>query len=184
MHKVAVIVGSIRKDSINKKLAKALAKLGEGKLDLQMVRIDDLPLFNQDDASDPPTEVWRFKSEVEAADAVLFVTPEHNRAVPAALKNAFDWGSRPSGKNSWRGKPAAITGMSGGRISTALAQQNLRTMATGHFSALLGNPDAFIQNRDGLIDDAGNVADAQTKKFLQTFVDNFARLVDAMAGAS
>ena len=182
MHKVAVIVGSIRKDSMNKKLAKALAKLAEGKLDLQMVRIDDLPLFNQDNESDPPAEVQRFKGEVEAADAVLFVTPEHNRGIPAAMKNAFDWGSRPPGKNSWRGKPAAITGMSGGRISTALAQQNLRTIVSGHFSALLGNPEVFVQNREGLIDDAGNVTDPNTAKFLQTFVDNFAKLVDAMSG--
>ena len=182
MHKVAVIVGSIRKDSKNKELAKALAKLAEGKLDFQTIRIDDLPLFNQDDESAPSPPVQRFKQEVEGCDAVLFVTPEHNRSVPAAMKNAFDWGSRPPGKNSWRGKPAAITGTSGGRISTALAQLNMRTMASGHFSVLLNSPEVFLQFRDDLFDDDDNVRDEDTKKFLQTFIDSFAKLVDAVAG--
>jgi chromate reductase len=182
MHKVAVIVGSIRKESYNAKLAKALAKLAEGKLDFRTIRIDDLPLFNQDNAAAPPAEVMRFKGEVEACDAVLFVTPEHNRGVPAAMKNAFDWGSRPTGKNSWRGKPAAITGASAGRISTALAQQNMRTIASGHFSALLGNPEVFLQYQDRLFAEDGTTTDEKTRAFLQTFIDSFAKLVDAMAG--
>jgi chromate reductase len=181
MHKVAVIVGSIRKDSMNKKLATALEKLGTGKLDLRRLRIDDLPLLNQDQADDPPAEVWRFKREVEACTGVLFVTPEHNRSIPAALKNAFDWGSRPVGKNSWRGKVAAIIGTSRGAISTAIAQSHLRTIISGHFVALLGNPEAYIQFKDGLIDDDGNVGDDSTRKFLTTFVDNLAKLVDALA---
>ena len=180
MHKVAVIVGSLRKESNNKKLAKALAKLAEGKLDCRTIRIDDLPLLNGDDVNDPPAAVLRFKREVEACDAVLFVTPEHNRAVPAAMKNAFDWGSRPTGKNSWRGKPAAITGTSAGRISSALAQQSMRTIASGHFSALLGNPEVFLQYQDGLFGEDGNVTNEDTKKFLTTFIDNFAKLIDAM----
>jgi chromate reductase len=182
MHKVAVIVGSIRKDSRNKKLARALAKLAEGKLEFRTIRIDDLPLFNQDDADNPPPPVLRFKSEVEACDAVLFVTPEHNRAVPAAMKNAFDWGTRPHGKNSWRGKTAAITGTSGGRISTAVAQQNMRTIASGHFVALLGNPEAYVQFQEDLFADDDSVTNEETRKFLQTFVDSFAQLIDAMAG--
>ncbi|HEX9906335.1 MAG TPA: NADPH-dependent FMN reductase [Propylenella sp.] len=181
MHKVAVIVGSIRKDSINKKLAKALEKLAEGKLDFAYSRIDDLPLLNQDDVDNPAAEVWRFKREIEAADAVLFVTPEHNRSIPAAMKNAFDWGSRPWGKNSWRGKTAAIIGASAGNISTALAQAHLRTIIAGHVSAILGNPEAYVQMKDGLIDADGTVTDETTRKFLQTFIDNFARLVAAMA---
>ncbi|HEX5418869.1 MAG TPA: NADPH-dependent FMN reductase [Gammaproteobacteria bacterium] len=179
MHKVAVIVGSIRKDSYNAKLARALEKLGEGRLDFRAIRIDNLPLLNQDDVDDPPGEVRRFKQEVEACVAVLFVTPEHNRAVPAAMKNAFDWGTRPFGRNSWNGKPAAIIGTSGGAISTALAQQNLRTMASGHVAALLGAPDAFIQYREGLFAADGTITDEKTRAFLQTFVDNFARLVEA-----
>ena len=95
MHKVAVIVGSIRKDSINKKLATALEKLGAGKLEFTRIRIDDLPLFNQDNEASPTPEVVRMKGEIEASDAILFVTPEHNRSIPAAMKNAFDWASRP-----------------------------------------------------------------------------------------
>lgn len=181
MRKVAVVVGSIRKDSINKKLAAALAKLAAGKLDFQMIKIDDLPLFNQDDTENMPDSVMRMKREVEATDAVLFVTPEHNRAVPAALKNAFDWGSRPYGKNSWHGKCGAIIGTSGGNISTALAQQNMRTICSGHLTALLGMPDAFVKHQEGLFDAEGNVTAEDTKKFLQTFVDRFARLVEAMA---
>jgi chromate reductase len=182
MRQVAVIVGSIRKDSINKKLAAALIKLAAGKLDCRTIRIDDLPLLNQDKVDDPPEEVWRFKREVEACDAVLFVTPEHNRSIPAAMKNAFDWGSRPSGKSSWRGKPAAIIGASRGNISTAVAQSHLRTIISGHFTALLGNPEAYVNFKDGLIDDEGRVTDEKTEKFLQGFVDSFARLVDALTG--
>jgi chromate reductase len=181
MHKVAVIVGSLRKDSYNKKLARALARLAEGKLDFRTIRIDNLPLLNQDEVDDPPPPVLRFKEEVERCDAVLFVTPEHNRSVPAAMKNAFDWGTRPIGRNSWAGKAAAIIGTSAGAISTALAQQNMRTMATGHVAALLGAPDAFIQYREGLFTADGTTTDEKTRVFLQKFIDNFVKLVDAMA---
>lgn len=180
MYEVAVIVGSIRKDSINRKLARALEKLAEGKLVFRWIRIDDLPLLNQDVADTPGAEVLRFKSEVEQCDAVLFVTPEHNRAVPAALKNAFDWGTRPRGRDSWNGKPAAIIGTSGGTLATALAQQNLRTMASGHVTALLGAPAAFIRYRDGLFEPDGTITDDKTRAFLQTFVDSFATLVERL----
>jgi len=181
MYQVAVIVGSIRRDSYNKKLARALAKLAENELDFRMIRIDDLPLLNQDEVDAPPPPVERFKQEVEACDAVLFVTPEHNRSVPAAMKNAFDWGTRPIGRDSWAGKPAAIIGTSGGAISTALAQQAMRTMASGHVAALLGAPDAFVRYQEGLFAPDGTTKDDKTRAFLQTFVDNFARLVAAMA---
>src|SRR5437016_14142079 len=107
--KVAVIVGSNRRDSINRKLAQALAKLGSDKLAFNFVAIDDLPLYNQDLEAAWPNSVARFKSEIAAADALLFVTPEHNRSIPTVLKNAIDWGARPYGRNSWNGKPAAIT---------------------------------------------------------------------------
>jgi len=181
MHKVAVIVGSIRKDSINKKLAGALEKLGEGKLSFQRVRIDDLPLFNQDEESSPTPQVQRFKAEIEAADAVLFVTPEHNRSVPAAMKNAFDWATRPYGKSSFRGKgAAAITGTSRGNIGTAVAQQHLKTIAAPHFTALLGRPELYLTFRDGLIEDDGTVTDEKTRGILQNFVDRFAELIAAL----
>src|SRR5215472_5173114 len=124
--KVAVIVGSNRRDSINRKLAQALARLGEGRLGFHFVAIEDLPLYNQDLEGELPPSVVRFKSEIAAADAVLFVTPEHNRSIPAVLKNAIDWGARPYGQNSWSGKPAAITGTSPGALGTAAAQLHLR----------------------------------------------------------
>jgi chromate reductase, NAD(P)H dehydrogenase (quinone) len=122
---VAVVVGSNRRDSINRKLAHALAELAGSKLVANFARIDDLPMYNQDHESPLPASVQRFKREIEEADALLFVTPEHNRSLPAVLKNAIDWGARPYGRNSWAGKPAAITGTSPGAIGTAVAQQHL-----------------------------------------------------------
>ncbi len=181
MHRVAVIVGSIRKDSINRKYARALMKLAEGKLDCREIRIDDLPLFSQDDEASPAPSVIRFKGELEAADAVLFVTPEHNRSIPAAMKNAIDWATRPPAKSSFRGKVAALTGASRGRISTAVAQQHLRAILNGHFIALLGNPEVFLNFTDDLFGEDGTVRDETTKKLLTTFVESFARLVDALA---
>ncbi len=180
MSKVAVIVGSIRKDSLNKKLAGALEKLARGKLDFERVRIDDLPLFNQDNEGSPTPEVVRIKEQIRGVDAILFVTPEHNRSIPAAMKNAIDWATRPPAQSAFKGKwAAAIIGTSRGRISTAVAQQHLRTILSGHFSALLGNPEAYLQFQDGLIDDEGNIADEKTQKFLQSFIDKFAALVES-----
>lgn len=182
MRKVAVIVGSIRKDSINKKLAGAIERLGAEKLAFDRVRIDDLPLFNQDRESEPIPEVLRVREQITAADAVLFVTPEHNRSIPAALKNVIDWATRPSGQSKFRGKVCAITGTSRGSIRTAVAQSHLRTILIGHVSALLGWPEAFIQFKDGLVADDGNVTDDGTRKVLQNFVEAFAKLVEGMAG--
>ena len=109
---------------------------------------------------------------------MLFVTPEHNRSIPAAMKNAIDWATRPSAQSAFKGKwAAAIIGTSRGRISTAVAQQHLRTILSGHFAALLGSPEAYVQFQDGLIDDQGNVSDEKTQKFLQGFIDSFAALV-------
>ena len=181
MHKVAVIVGSIRKDSINKRLAGALAKLAEGKLVFDTVRIDDLPLFNQDDEASPTPAVTRIKIQIAASDGVLFVTPEHNRSIPAALKNAIDWATRPHGTSAFKGKPGAIIGTSRGGIATAVAQSHLRTIVGSHLVALLGSPEAYVQFKDGLIDEAGHIADEGSKKFLQGFIDSFAKLIDGMA---
>ena len=175
-HKVAVIIGSTRRDSINRKLAQALAKLGQDRLEFQFVRIDDLPLYNQDDEANLPASVVRFKAELAAADGLLFVTPEHSRSIPAALKNALDWGARPWGQNSWTGKVAAVTGASQGAISTALAQQHLRQILGAQGVVLLGG-EAYLQLKQGLIDDNDNVTDEATRGFLKTFVDQFAALV-------
>jgi chromate reductase len=181
MRKVAVIVGSIRQDSINKKLAGALEKLGAERLAFERVQIDDLPLFNQDRESDPIPAVLRVREQVAAADGLLFVTPEHNRSIPAAMKNVIDWVTRPSGQSKLRGKVCAIAGASRGSIRTAVAQSHLRTILIGHVAALQGRPEAFVQFKDGLIDDEDNITDESTRKILQTFVDEFAKLVEAMA---
>ena len=124
----------------------------------------------------------RFKNELARADGVLIVTPEHDRSIPAALKNAIDWGTRPWGKNSWTGKPAFITGTSPGAIGSALAQQHLRSVMTGLGMILLGG-EAYITFKPNLIDEHGAIGDDSNRKFLQDFVDRFAGLVTALAPA-
>src|ERR1700733_343422 len=178
---VAVIVGSNRKESINRKLAQALIKLGAGKFDAKIARIDDLPIYNQDHEGNLSPEVARFKDEIKRADGVLIVTPEHNRSVPTALKNAIDWGARPYGTSVWPGKPGFITGTSPGAIGTALVQANLRTVMLGLGMTLLGG-ESYIQFKPDLVDDQGNIGDDNTKKFLQGFVDRFATLVEKLSG--
>jgi len=179
---VAVIVGSNRRDSLNRKLAQALVKLGAGKFDAHFVRIDDLPLYNQDNEGSPPPEVLRYKSELARADGILIVTPEHDRSIPAVLKNAVDWGARPWGKSNWPGKVGFITGTSPGAIGTALAQQHLRSVMLGLGVTLLGG-EAYISFKPNLVDDQGNITDESTRNFLQGFVDRFADLVGKLAPA-
>ena len=178
--KIALIVGSTRRESINRKLAQALVKLGAPDLEFKMVRIDDLPLFNQDNENDPIPSVTRFKSEIAAADALLFVTPEHDRSIPAALKNAIDWGARPPGKNVWIGKFAAVTGTSPGAISTALAQQHLRQILGAEGVHLMGG-EVYLRFTPDLIGPDDTVADESTRNFLKKFLDQFAALVAKFA---
>ena len=167
--------GSNRRDSINRQLASALSGLAGQHFDVNLVRIDDLPMYNQDLEAALPLPVARFKSEIDRADAVLFVTPEHNRSIPAVLKNAIDWGARPYGQNSWAGKPATVTGTSPGAIGTALAQQHLRHIL-GVLGALVLGGEAYVTFKPGLIDDQGRLTDESTRKFLQAFIDQFASL--------
>ncbi|MBU0801059.1 MAG: NAD(P)H-dependent oxidoreductase [Alphaproteobacteria bacterium] len=174
MIKVAVVVGSLRKDSINLKFAKALEKLAQGKMTFSFVSIGDLPLFNQDLESDVPASVKKLKADIEGADAVLFVTPEYNRGLPGVLKNAIDWASRPYGSNSWGGKPAAICGASPGAIGTAVAQAQLRAMSGFLDFKMMGQPEVYFTWKEGVIADDGSVTDERTKGFLQGFVDKFA----------
>jgi chromate reductase len=180
---IAVIVGSNRRESINRKLAQALIRLGTDKFDARIVRIDDLPIYNQDNEGNLPAEVSRFKDEIAKADGVLFVTPEHNRSVPTVLKNAIDWGARPFGTSVWPNKPGFITGTSPGAIGTALVQANLRTVMLGLGMTLLGG-ESYVQFKPNLVDDQGNISDESTKKFLQSFVDRFATLVEKLSGKS
>jgi chromate reductase len=172
--KLGIIVGSNRRDSINRKLAQALAKLGGDTFDATFLKIDDLPIYNQDLEGDLPETVRRFKAEAAKADAFLFVTPEHNRSIPALLKNAIDWGSRPYGTSIWTGKPAATTGTSGGAISTAIAQQHLRQILGNFVGMHVMGGEAYIAFKPELIDAQANVADDNARKFLKTFVDQFA----------
>src|ERR1700686_3698301 len=173
---IAVIVGSNRRESINRKYAHALAKLGAGKFDAHFVRIDDLPMYNQDNEANHGPEVTRFKDEIGRADGVLFVTPEHDRSITAVLKNPPDSGVWPFGTNRWPGKPAFITGTTPGVIGNAMAQAHLRTVMLGLGMTLLGG-EAYVTFKPNLIDDQGKVSDEGTQKFLQDFVDRFATLV-------
>lgn len=171
--KVAVLVGSLRKDSFNRKLATAVERLAPQEFEFRHIRIDDLPLYNQDFDGDYPAEGKRLKQEIEAADALLLVTPEYNRSVPGVLKNALDIGSRPWGTNSFAGKPGAAIGISIGATGASMAQQHLRNVLLYLDVALMGQPEVYMQFKDGLIDDEGAIGNEDTRKFLQGFVDNY-----------
>lgn len=179
---VALLVGSIRQDSYNRRLALAIEKLAPAEFKFKHIRIDDLPLYNQDfDAAYPPA-CARLKKEVEAADALLFVTPEYNRALPGVLKNAIDIASRPWGTNSFAGKPAAICGISIGPIGTALAQQHLRG-SLGYLDVpTMGQPEVYLQFTDGLIAADGTIGPERTQKFIQAFVDRYVQWVRRFVG--
>ncbi|HXD46595.1 MAG TPA: NADPH-dependent FMN reductase [Pseudolabrys sp.] len=179
--KLGVIVGSNRRESINRKLAEALVKLGADAFDANFIQIDDLPMFNQDNEQPAPSVVARFKSEVAGSDALLFVTPEHSRSIPAVLKNAIDWGGRPYGTSVWPGKPAAIIGASPGAISTAVAQSHLRSVL-GSFSGLhVVGGEAYIQFKPEMIDGDANVPDETVRGFLKAFVGRFADFATRLA---
>lgn len=171
--KVAVIVGSLRKGSVNRIFAQALAKIARPKLDLQIVEIGDLPLYNQDLEAELPAAVVRFKQQIESADAVLFVTPEFNRSFSSALKNAIEWGSRPWGKTSWAGKPGAIVGATLGTVGTAAAQSQLRSVVSHIGVSLLSDPEIYLNVREGIIVD-GEIADENFREVLNTWTSKFA----------
>jgi chromate reductase, NAD(P)H dehydrogenase (quinone) len=170
--KVAVVVGSLRRDSFNRKLATAIARLAPAEVSFKQVQIGDLPLYNQDDDGTPAESVRRLKAEIIAADALLFVTAEYNRSIPGVLKNAIDHASRPYGQSAWAGKPAGVLGVSVGPIGTSLAQQHLRNVLTYLDVPTMGQPEAFIQAKDGLFDADGNIG-ADSKTFLQNWMDQY-----------
>ena len=173
---VGIIVGSNRRESINRRLAKALAKLESDRLDFTWIGIDDLPMYNQDLEADRPAVVHRFTAEVAKVPALLFVTPEHNRSLPAVLKNAIDWGSKPTDRNVWRGKVAAITGTSYGAIGTAVGQQHLRQIL-GILGVLVMGGEAYISFRPDPVDGDGNFLDDSKRAFCRAYMDQFASLV-------
>lgn len=172
-HKVAVLVGSLRKDSFNRQMANALIKLAPSDFSFTHVEISDLPLYNQDDDANQAGSVKRLKSAISAADSVLFVTPEYNRSIPGVLKNAIDHASRPYGQNSWAGKPAGVLGVSVGAAGTCMAQQHLRNVLAYLNMPTLGQPEAFVQAKEGLFDGAGNIG-AGSREFLQNWMDQYA----------
>ena len=171
-YKIAVVVGSLRKDSLNRKLALALAHLAPEEFTFEHIDIGDLPLYNQDHDGSPPPSVMRLKTEISSAQGLLFITPEYNRSIPGVLKNAIDHASRPYGQSVWGGKPAGVIGVSVGAIGTALAQQHLRNILAYLDVPTLGQPEAFIQNKEGLFDDKGHVSEA-SRQFLQSWVDKY-----------
>ena len=179
---IGVVVGSLRKESINRKLAQALIKLAPPDFTCKELRIGDLPLYNQDDDKSQAPEVQRLKSELRAVDAVIFVTAEYNRSVPGVLKNAIDHASRPYGQSAWAGKPAGVMGASIGPISSAVAQLHLRTILAYLDMPTLGQPEAYIQVRDGFFDEAGNIANTETRKFLHAWMDKYVAWVKKFTG--
>jgi chromate reductase len=171
-YQIAVVVGSLRKDSFNLKLASAIAKLAPTEFSFKQAKIDDLPLYNQDDDANPAESVKRLKNEIKGAQGILFVTPEYNRSIPGVLKNAIDHASRPYGQSAWAGKPAGIMGASVGTVGTAMAQQHLRNILAYLDVPTLGQPETFIHVTEGLFDAAGNIG-AGSKQFLQNWMDQY-----------
>ena len=176
-YQIAVIVGSLRRDSINRKLANALIKLGPADFSFKLPEIGDLPLYNQDDDNNQAQPVVRLKGEVKAASGLIFVTPEYNRSMPGVLKNAIDNASRPYGDSAWAGKPAGVLGASVGQIGSALAQQHLRNTLAYLDAPAMGQPEVFIQVKEGFFDDAGNITIPDTVKFLQSWMDRYVQWV-------
>jgi chromate reductase len=170
---IALLVGSLRRESHNRRLAAAVTALAPADFSFQAVRIDDLPLYNQDDDESPSEPVKRLKREIAAARGVLFVTPEYNRSVPGVLKNAIDQASRPYGQSAWAGKPAGVLGASIGAPGTSMAQQHLRNMLAYLDMPAMGQPEAFIHVKEGFFDPSGGIANPSTKKFLQGWMDHF-----------
>lgn len=170
---VGYFVGSLAKASINRTLSKALIRLAPSELEFREIPIKDLPLYSYDYDEDYPPEGRALKEAIAAVDAVLFVTPEYNRAIPGGLKNAIDWASRPWGQNSFRHKPSAVIGASIGAIGTAVAQQNLRSVLSFCNSPQMNAPEAYIQFKPGLFTDSGEVTDESTAQFLRDFVNEF-----------
>lgn len=180
-YQIAVLVGSLRTDSFNRKLANAIVRLAPPEFSFKQLEIGDLPLYNQDDDAQQAASVQRLKSEIAAAQGLLFVTPEYNRSIPGVLKNAIDHASRPYGQSAWAGKPAGVLGASVGAIGTAVAQQHLRNVLAYLDVPTLGQPEAFIHAKDGLFDDAGNIGEG-SKQFLQTWMDTYVEWVKTHTG--
>ncbi len=183
IHNVAVLVGSLRKDSFNRKIAHALAKLAPSSLKLSIVELGDLSMYNQDLDATPPASWTAFRASIKAADAVLFVTPEYNRSVPAVLKNAIDIGSRPYGQSVWSGKPGAVVTSSMGGIGGFGANHHLRQSLVFLNVPVMQQPEAYIGGAHELFDANGEVVKETTSDFLKAFAQAFAAWVETNAKA-
>jgi chromate reductase, NAD(P)H dehydrogenase (quinone) len=169
---IAVIIGSLRKDSFNRKLADGIVRLAPPEFVFKQVQISDLPLYNQDDDANQAPPVKRLKADIRDSQGLLFVTPEYNRSIPGVLKNAIDHASRPYGQNAWAGKPAGVIGVSIAMTGTAIAQQHLRNVLAYLDVPALGQPEAFIHAKEGLFDETGGIG-AGSKQFLQHWMNQY-----------
>lgn len=172
-YQVGYFIGSLARESINRKLANALVRLAPEQLVFTEIQFGDLPLYSYDYDADFPPVARAFKDAIKAVDALLFVTPEYNRSIPGGLKNAIDWASRPYGTNSFTHKPSAVIGTSPGKIGTAVAQQSLRSVLSFCNSPQMNAPEAYIQFSPGLITDGGEVTDSSTEEFLRNYMSEF-----------
>jgi len=178
VYNVAVVVGSLRKASINRKVALALAELAPANLKLEIVEIGELPLYNEDiDGDSPPAAYSTFRQKVASSDAVLFVTPEYNRSIPAPLKNAIDVGSRPYGQSAWSGKPGAVISVSPGAIGGFGANQHLRQTFVFLDIHCLQQPEAYLGGAGNAFDESGKLSES-VKPFLQKFIDAYGQFVE------
>lgn len=177
VYSVAVLVGSLRKESINRKLAHALMEMAPASLKLALVEIRDLPLYNEDIDVSPPAAYNVFREQVSSSDAVLFVTPEYNRSVPGGLKNAIDVGSRPYGKSVWNGKPGAVITASPGAVGGFGANHNVRQSMVFLNVPCMQQPEAYVGGAGTLFDEAGTLSE-KSRPFLQKFIDAFANWVE------
>ncbi len=171
-YQIAVIVGSLRKDSFNRKFADALVKLAPPEFAFKQLSIGNLPLYNQDDDAHQADAVQQLKRDIKTAHGLLFVTPEYNRSIPGVLKNAIDHASRPYGQSAFPGKPAGVLGVSIGAIGTALAQRQLRGILAYLDVPTMGQPEVYITVKDGLFDEAGGIGPG-SRKFLQSWMDQY-----------
>ena len=179
MSTIAIVVGSLRAESLNRQVAGALTRLPAAQgHDFSFPEIGDLPLYNQDDDANPPEQATRLKREIAAVDGVIFVTPEYNRSFPGVLKNAIDHASRPYGKSAWAEKPAGVLGVSPGAAGTAMAQQHLRNVLAYLDMPTLCQPETFIQWSDDLLTADGEVGE-KSHKYLDRWMKAFIELVEA-----
>ncbi len=181
-YRVAVLVGSLRKASFNRKLALALAQLAPAELKLEIVEIGQLPFYNEDEAAEPPATWVEFRNAIKAADAVLFVSPEYNRSIPGALKNALDVGSRPYGHNAFDGKPSAVITLSPGALGGFGAHHHLRQVLACLNAPVLPSPEVYLGGAGEMFKDDGSLAKPETEAFLRKVMTAFAAWVQKLKG--